>query len=138
MTDAALLATNENDKKRHYNRRILDVEHGAFTPLVFSTTGGMGPECERFHKEVAKRLSEKRSEPYSQTMSYIRSRISFSLLRSALMCLRGSRKWTQIPTSLASSTDGTGNLILPPLPAIGIATHESRAPPASRSMRMTD
>ena len=27
---------NENDKKRHYNQRIIEVEHGSFSPLVFS------------------------------------------------------------------------------------------------------
>ena len=32
---------HENDKKRLYSRRVLDVEHGSFTPLVFTTTGGM-------------------------------------------------------------------------------------------------
>ena len=30
---------HENDKKRLYSRRVLDVEHGSFTPLVFTTTG---------------------------------------------------------------------------------------------------
>ena len=36
---------HENDKKRLYSRRVLDLEHGLFTPLVFTTTGGMGKEC---------------------------------------------------------------------------------------------
>ena len=35
---------NEKEKKRQYNERILQVEHGTFTPLVMSTTGGMGHE----------------------------------------------------------------------------------------------
>ena len=29
-------------KKREYNERILEVENGSFTPLVFGTNGGMG------------------------------------------------------------------------------------------------
>ena len=33
---------NENEKKRKYNCRIVDVERGSFTPLVFATNGGMG------------------------------------------------------------------------------------------------
>ena len=33
---------HENEKKRQYSRRILDVERGTFTPLVFTTTGGVG------------------------------------------------------------------------------------------------
>ena len=35
---------NEKEKKRQYNERILQVEHGTFTPLVMSTTSGMGHE----------------------------------------------------------------------------------------------
>ena len=33
---------HENEKKRLYSKRVLDIEHGTFTPLVFTTTGGMG------------------------------------------------------------------------------------------------
>ena len=43
---------HENDKKRLYSRRVLDVEHGSFTPLVFTTTGGMGKECIRYHSDL--------------------------------------------------------------------------------------
>ena len=35
---------HENEKKRYYARRVLDIEHGSFTPLVFTSTGGInGP-----------------------------------------------------------------------------------------------
>ena len=34
--------TNEKEKKRMYNNRILQVENGTFTPLVFNAFGGMG------------------------------------------------------------------------------------------------
>ena len=33
---------HENEKKRKYATRVLEIEQGTFTPLVFSTTGGMG------------------------------------------------------------------------------------------------
>jgi hypothetical protein len=36
---------HEEAKKREYMQRVLDVEHGSFTPLVFGTNGGMGKEC---------------------------------------------------------------------------------------------
>ena len=39
---------HENDKKRFYTQRVMDVEQGTFTPLVFTTTGGMGEECKRY------------------------------------------------------------------------------------------
>jgi hypothetical protein len=33
---------NERGKKRQYNQRIVEVEHGSFTPVVFSAYGGCG------------------------------------------------------------------------------------------------
>ena len=57
-----LYIQHEREKKRTYNERILQVEKGSFTPLIFSTTGGMGPECARFHKRVAELISSKRGE----------------------------------------------------------------------------
>ena len=45
--------SNESSKKREYNQRILQVEHGSFTPLVFSSFGGMGIECSNFYNRVA-------------------------------------------------------------------------------------
>ena len=35
----------EDKKDRLYRRRVLDVDHGTFTPLVFTTAGGMGDKC---------------------------------------------------------------------------------------------
>lgn len=32
----------ENERKRQYSRTVLDTEHGTFTPLIFTTTGGIG------------------------------------------------------------------------------------------------
>lgn len=34
---------NEQEKKRAYDERIREVEHGTFSPSVFSTSGGMAP-----------------------------------------------------------------------------------------------
>ena len=78
---------HENEKKRMYERRVLEVEQASFTPLVFTTTGGMGRECLRYHS----RLAELISEDYAKTLTWIRGKVSFSILRSALLCLRGSR-----------------------------------------------
>ena len=43
---------HESEKKRTYNERIIQIEKGSFTPLVFSTFGGMGIEAGRFHKRL--------------------------------------------------------------------------------------
>ena len=37
-----LYRRHEQEKKREYNQRVLEVENGVFTPLIFSTSGGMG------------------------------------------------------------------------------------------------
>ena len=43
----AIYRANEMEKKNLYNDRILQVEKASFVPLVFTTTGWMGPECEK-------------------------------------------------------------------------------------------
>ena len=91
QTLAQAYLTNEKEKKRSYNERVLQVENGTFTPLVFSVHGGMGQECMAFFKRLSSLISEKRNENLASVSSWIRTRISFALLRSALMCLRGSR-----------------------------------------------
>jgi len=91
---------HENDKKRLYSRRVLDVEQGSFTPLVFTTTGGMGRECQRYHCRLAELIGAKKGEQYAQTISWIRARISFALLRSALVCLRGTRVKRRTPFNI--------------------------------------
>ena len=46
-------------KKRSYECRICEIEHGTFTPLVFSATGGMAVEANIFYKRLASVLSNK-------------------------------------------------------------------------------
>ena len=38
---------HENEKKQKYNERIVQVEKATFNSLVFTTSGGMAPECDR-------------------------------------------------------------------------------------------
>jgi len=49
----------EEEKKRKYQQRVLDVEMRSFTPLVFGTNGGMGADCNCFLKRLPEKLSEK-------------------------------------------------------------------------------
>ena len=86
-----LYEQHETEKKHKYNHRVMQVEKASFTPLVFSTTGGMAPECTSFHKKMANMISQKTKEEYSQVMSHLRTRIRFSLLRSTLIAVRGER-----------------------------------------------
>jgi hypothetical protein len=59
----SLYATFEKTKKREYLDRIVNVERGSFTPLVFSSMGGMGKETSIAIKHLALSLSESRNEP---------------------------------------------------------------------------
>ena len=59
----AVQKKNENEKKREYNHRILQLEHGSFTPLVFSCFGGMSRECRSFFSHTPERLANRRKEP---------------------------------------------------------------------------
>ena len=51
---------HENEKKRQCPSRVMEVEPDSFTPLVFSSTS---------------------------TVSWIRAKVSFEIIRSALLCL---------------------------------------------------
>ena len=82
---------NEKEKKRAYNERVLQIEHGTFTPLVFSIYGTMRRECRTFYSRLSDLLSEKRDLPKSITMNWIRTKICFALMKSSFLCLRGSR-----------------------------------------------
>ncbi len=73
---------HEREKRRAYEQRIIEVEHGSFTPLVFNSSGGMGRAATVTYKRLAYLISSKMDQSYSTIMSW---------LRSAVMSLRGSR-----------------------------------------------
>ena len=87
----ASFISQEKEKKRKYNKRVLNVEHGSFTPLIFSIVGGMSRETSTFYSKLAELISEKRRCEKSETVTWLRRRISFSLVRSSIMCIRGTR-----------------------------------------------
>ena len=83
-----------------YANRVMEVEQATFTPLVFTATGGMAEECRRYHSRLAGLLADKQGEEYDTTKSWIRIKVSFAILKSALLCLRGSRATRRIHTNL--------------------------------------
>ena len=90
----------EREKKRSYNKRVIEVEHGSFTPLIFSSYGGFSPETDRFLKELGDKLAKKTNSETSIVTSWLRKKLSFTLVRSAVLCIRGSRtlKAMNMPT----------------------------------------
>ena len=93
-TIKSILQKHESEKKCAYNRRVMEVEHGSFTPLVFTTTGVMSHECSIYHKALAEKMSQKQGERYEVIVRYLRVKLSFLALKSTLLCLRGSRSHT--------------------------------------------
>ena len=78
----AMYRAHELEKKRKYNARVINIERATFTPLVFSTSGGMGPEASVFYKRVAEKIANKSSQRYSDIISFIRRRLRFDLLKT--------------------------------------------------------
>ena len=59
-----------------------------FTPFVVSADGLLHRETNHFVKHIAASLATKWD--YSETFSFVRTRLSFAILRSASLCLRDS------------------------------------------------
>ena len=59
--------------------------------LIFSATGGLGKAAHFTFCRLASLLSVKWDDHYNQVISWLRCHISFSLLRSAISCICGSR-----------------------------------------------
>ena len=56
--------SNEKEKKKACNERVLEVEQGSFTPIVMSATGGMARESKKNYARLSEMVSEKRNQPY--------------------------------------------------------------------------
>ena len=89
-------SSGESTKKRAYNNRVIRIEHGTFTPLVFSSCGGNGFETGAFVSKLTEKLAEKKDLHESVVANYIRTKVSFELVRSQVACIRGSRRLRKI------------------------------------------
>ena len=94
---------HENLKRRLYEQRVREVEHASFTPLVISLTGGLGTAATTTYKRLGSPLSSEWDQPYSHVMTWLRCHLSFSLLRSSIMCIRGSCSSCGHPASCPSA-----------------------------------
>ena len=92
LKPAQLFKQAERAKIREYRERILNVEHGDFTPLVFTCSGGMAPQSHFVLKLLAERLSKKQNISESVVSGWLRARLSFALLRTTLLCVRATRR----------------------------------------------
>ena len=91
LTPKQIYEKHENEKKRQYAERVMEIEQETFTSLVFTTTGGKADECVKYHSRLAEPIANRKGESYSIAISWIRAKVSFAVVRSAILCLRGSR-----------------------------------------------
>ena len=86
-----LYKRHEKEKMKKYSSRVITVERASFTPLVYTTFGGWGPQAQRYHKRLASLIAAKRNEEYHYVINHIRLKVRFSILRSVLIAVRGER-----------------------------------------------
>ena len=96
---------NEHEKTRSCNKQVLQVYHGTFISLVFSVYGSMERECNTFYSRLSQLLSDKRNLSKSIAMNWIRTKVYFALLKSGLLCLRGSRTVCRNVSQFERDTD---------------------------------
>ena len=70
----SVFRSNEASKKREYNNRIIQIEHGTFTPVVMSSFGGFGKETDRFVSKLVEKVAEKKDCERSLVANYIRTK----------------------------------------------------------------
>ena len=92
-----MYVNHENEKKRAYGQSVLNVEHGSFTPLFSPSTGGSGKEANVFLKRLVPILASEKDINHSHMIAWIKCRLSFLLLRSSLLCIRGARSQPHQP-----------------------------------------
>ena len=74
-----------------YHQRVREVDRGTLTPLVLTAAGGMGPSVSIFFQKLTAIIAAKRGHTYQKDITWIRQRLTFSLLRSAISAIRATR-----------------------------------------------
>ena len=83
---------HESVKTSKYQQRYLDAEHSSFVPLIFASTEGAAPDSTKTVQKLAEKLNEKENESFSDSINYVRTEISFTLLTSAILSLSGCKR----------------------------------------------
>ena len=76
------------EKKKKYQQTVSGAEMGTFTPLVFGTNRDRRVESQLFLKNLANKLILKSGGEYASTVTRLRTRLSFEIVRSTNMCER--------------------------------------------------
>ena len=97
---------HDSAKKLKYEQRIIDVEKATFCPLICSCTAG--PSASKAIQRLASRISDKKEDSYSDVIPYIRTKLSFALLRSSIFC---SIRWRPAVEASIGTTVEAGRLL---------------------------
>ena len=62
LTPKQIYEKHENEKKRQYAERVMEIEQETFTSLVFTTTGGKADECVKYHSRLSELIANKKGE----------------------------------------------------------------------------
>ena len=81
---SSIYRRHEKEKKRHYEDRVREVEHGSFTPLVFSTSGGMGGLATTTYKRLASQIAIYQEGPALQQGNFMATLPSLFLALAVL------------------------------------------------------
>ena len=82
-------AKHETKKKTAYLHRVREIEGGFFSPLVISTTWGLVKEFTKVVKHIAELKAKRSRNSHGDCIRYIRLRLSFSMVRSVTLSIRG-------------------------------------------------
>ena len=94
-----VLRMAEKDKKRMYSK-VCSERRLHFTPFAISADGMFGTEANMLLKIMARKRAEQLAAPYSVILNWIKTQLSFDLVRGNFRCLYGKR----IPWFLCSSS----------------------------------
>ena len=103
---------HEREKRHVYENHVREVEHGSFTPLVFSTSRGMGRAATVAYKRLATLIAAKREQPNRNVMGWLRCHL---FLFPATFCCNVPQRIT-LPTGFsttrvhANGLGGTGRM----------------------------
>ena len=90
------LSTAEGEMKCKYLQACQD-RRATFIPLCVSVDGMLGSEAAFFVKRMRDFLAANWERPYSLVSGWVRARLSFAILRAALLCVQGNRtKWRSL------------------------------------------
>ena len=65
----------------------------------------MGPTANVVYEQIVSMIAQKYDKTYSETLHWIRFELSYSLLHSAIMCLRGASSSIHHPATSPDTMD---------------------------------